>query len=186
MKYKKDILIIGVIILSGAFLFVSASRFIDARDDSANAAINYRNPILPELDGQSLPSFKLLLPDSSTYVDISSALPDKPVVLFYFGPDCPHCHEEMLEIIEEMDKLQNIQFYLFTAYPFDEMRRFYENFRLSRYPNIVTGYDYKFFFFEHFKIKSVPGIVIYGKDRRLKGTFIGNINYKQILDLSRK
>ncbi|MGO4288239.1 TlpA family protein disulfide reductase [Chitinophaga sp. RAB17] len=186
MKSKKDIITIGIVILLGIFLFISASKFIEARSPSKNVVVNYRKPILSELEGQTLPSFKLLLPDSSTLVDVSKTLPNKPIVLFYFGPDCPYCQAEISEIIKEMDNLKNIQFYLFTAYPFDQMRRFYETFQLSRYPNIITGYDYKFFFFEHFKIESVPGIAIYGKDRRLKGTFIGNISYKQILDLSEK
>lgn len=186
MKQKKDIVIIGLIILIGGLLFISMSKFIEASGNSKNKIINYPKPVLRNLEGQILPSFKLLMPDSSTYVDVSKSSPDKAVVLFYFGPDCPYCQAEISEIIKEIDKLKDIQFFVLTAYPFDQMTRFYKNYQLGKYPNIITGYDYKFFFFEYFKIESVPGMAIYGKDKRLKGVFLGNISYKQILDLSEK
>lgn len=186
MKSKRNIAIIGAVILLGILLFISMSKLLEARDHSENRARNYKKSILRELEGQSLPSLELLLPDSLTYLNITNRLSNKPIVLFYFGPDCPYCHAEISEIIKEIDKLKNIQFYIFTAYPFDQMKKFHENFRLSNYPNIITGYDYKFGFLEYFKIQTVPGIAIYGKDGRLKGTFTENIDYKQILDLSKK
>lgn len=186
MKTKTGIIILGITILAGILLFISTSSYIDLSNHSRQPSTGLRQPILAELEGQALPSFKLLLPDSTTVVDVSRGLPNKPVVLFYFGPDCPYCQAEISEITREMDKLKNIQFYLFTVYPFDEMKKFYANFQLDKYPNIITGYDYELSFFEHFKIQSVPGIAIYGKDKRLKGTFVGNISYKQILSLSEK
>ena len=42
------------------------------------------------LEGKIMPSFKLLLEDSITYVDTKNIPIGKPVVLFYYGPHCPY------------------------------------------------------------------------------------------------
>lgn len=180
---KKDILIIGSIIILGLIVFESASKFIDT---SFKNASKYKNKSYPELEGQVLPSFNLLLPDSSTIVDVNPSGVNIPTVLFYFGPDCPYCQKEILEITKEIEKLKDIKFYIFTPYPFKEMITFYERFNLKQYSNITTGQDYKYFFASHFKIESVPCIMVYGKDKRLKGTFIGNISPEQIIELTDK
>jgi thiol-disulfide isomerase/thioredoxin len=132
------------------------------------------------LEGKPLPTFNLLSPDSSTWVNTSQAVKDKPIALFYFSPHCPYCKAQTKEIIDDIDKLKGIQFYFITPYPFAEMKKFYNEYKLGQYPNIITGIDTGMTVGNYFETSSVPYIAIYGKDQKLHHTFEGKIFSSQI------
>jgi hypothetical protein len=134
-----------------------------------------RSPEKTGLEGKPLPSFNLLLVDSTTHFNTANIPTGKPVVLCLFGPHCPYSKAQIEEIIEDIDKLKDIQFYIFTPYPFAEMKKFYEHYQLNKYSNIITGVDYTNFFGKYFKATGVPYTAIYGKDKRLIKSFIGII-----------
>ena len=139
-----------------------------------------KKPEKTGMEGKILPSFKLLLPDSSTYFNTISITTGKPTTMFYFGPHCPYSRTQMEEIIKNMSSLKDMRFLIFTTWPFEEMKGFYEHYNLKKYPNIITGIDFTNFFQDYFKAPGVPYIAIYGKDNRLRESFIGNIDGKQI------
>ena len=139
-----------------------------------------RKPEITGLEGKPIPSFKLLLSDSSTYFDTKTIPAGKPTVLFYISPQCPYCRAQMNEIIEDMDRLKNIHFYVFTAWPFTAMKQFYSNYQLNKYPNITAGIDYTNFFGKYFKASGVPYTAIYNKDKKLNAVFVGSIGVKEI------
>ena len=143
-----------------------------------------KTPEKTALKGKPIPSFKLLLPDSTTWYDTKDIPSGKPVVLLYFGPHCPYSRAQMEEIIKDMDILKDIRFYVFTPYPFREMKDFYNHYQLNKYPNIVTGMDTKNFFGDYFEARGVPYTAIYGKDRRLNESFIGKIYGSQIKEVA--
>lgn len=136
------------------------------------------------LEGKPLPTFQLLLTDSTTYFSTNSIPKGKPIVLFDFGPHCPYSLAQMEEILGEMSLLEDINFCIFTTWPFPEMKKFYTHFKLNKYPNITVGFDYTNFFGDYFKSQGVPYIAIYGKDKLLNKTFIGKIYSKQIKEAS--
>lgn len=137
-------------------------------------------PQKSELEGSSMPSFKLLLADSLTYFDTKDIPKGKPVVLFYYGPNCPYSKAQMEEIIDHMNTLNEIQFYVFTYEPFAEMKKFCTRYNLYKYANITVGLDYSNFFPDYFKTSGVPFLAIYNKDIKLNKTFLGKIYSKQI------
>jgi thiol-disulfide isomerase/thioredoxin len=137
-------------------------------------------------EGKPLPSFKLLLLDSTTYFDTKDIPKDKPVVLFYFGPHCPYSRAQMEEIIEDINILKDIRFYFFTTWSFAEMKAFYKHYQLNKYSNIIMGQDYMNFFVEYFEAQGVPYMAIYGKDKILRKAFIGRIFGKQIKEVTEK
>ena len=132
------------------------------------------------LEGRPLPVFNLLLADSITHFNTQQIPKGKPIALFYFGPYCPYSHAQMEEIIDNMHSLQNIQFYVFTTWPYSDMRNFYTHYQLEKYPNITVGLDYTNFVGSYFHVKGVPYMAIYGKDKRLHQSFIGEISSNQI------
>ena len=134
-----------------------------------------------DLEGKPLPVFNLLLADSSTWFNTSYVPDGKPIALFLFSPQCPYCRAQTKEIIEDMDKLKNIHFYFITSFPFPEMKRFVDEYRLTKYSNITTGFDTAFFTGNYYEATSVPYIAIYGKDKKLKKSFVGMIYSKQII-----
>ena len=143
-----------------------------------------KNAEKTNLKGKTLPSFNLLLTDSITYFNTNSIHIGKPVVLFYFGPHCPYSRAQMEEIIKNIYVLKDIQFYVFTTWSFSEMKSFYENYKLNKYSNITVGVDYANFFAKYFKAQGVPYMAIYGKDKKLKEAFIGEVYSTQIKEVA--
>jgi hypothetical protein len=141
-----------------------------------------RPPIKTGLEGKVLPSFNILLNDSNTFFNTNNIPVGKSVVLYYFSPECPYCRAQMEEIVEHTSSLRDIRFYVFTSWPFSEMKRFYEHYQLERYPNIVVGVDYSKFFVTHFRAQGIPYMAIYGRDKKLKEVFMGNVYADQIKD----
>lgn len=174
------ILDILCILLFGLLAYIGIGKILDYK---ASASVK---PETTSLEGELLPSFKLLLPDSTTYFDTKDISGKQPVVLFYFSPRCPYCHQQMEEICKSAERLKHIRFYIFTVYPFPEMKIFYEQYQLKNFPNIAMGIDNELFFGNHFKTKQVPYMAIYGRDKRLKGAFLGKLYSRQIKAVAEK
>lgn len=139
-----------------------------------------RKPVKTGLEGTTMPSFDLFLADSSTYFNTGNIAAGKPAALLFFGPHCHYSRMQTEEIIEDMNNIKDIQFYLFTMARFEEMKNFYNEYQLHRYSNITVGIDYTGFFGNYFKVQGVPYTAIYGKERKLKGVFSGVVYGKQI------
>lgn len=127
-----------------------------------------------------VPQFSMLLPDSATYFNTSTFSAEKPIVIFLFGPYCVHSRDQMNQIIKDMGLLQNIQFCLVTPEPFDDMKRFYLNYKLKDYPNIKVGYDYDRFVQKYYKAEGFPMIAVYGKGGKLNKLYVNNVFGRQI------
>lgn len=143
-------------------------------------ACNNRKAEKTGLEGKPLPSFSLFLADSATYFNTGSIASENPVVLLYFGPHCPYSRVQMKEIIEHMNILKGIKFYMFTTAQFEEMKSFYSEYQLNKYANITVGIDYTGFFGDYFKVSGVPYMAIYGKGKKLREAFSGSVYGKQI------
>lgn len=132
------------------------------------------------LEGKLLPAFNILLPDSTTYFNIASVSAEKPVVLFYLSPQCPYCRAQLKDIIDHINELKGVQFYLVTSFPVSEMRQFSNEYKLDRYPNIIIGKDSADVIANYFEAIYVPYTAIFGKDRKLRKTYEGRIYSRQI------
>lgn len=150
------------------------------------AGCSNRDPEETGLEGKPIPSFSLLLPDSTSYLSTQHIPADKPVVFFDFGPNCQYSHAQMEEIIEDMGTLKDIRFYLLTTASLSEMKAFSNHYQLDKYPNITIGVDSKNFFGDYFEIRGVPYLAIYGKDRKLNAAFIGKVPVRQIREIAKK
>jgi thiol-disulfide isomerase/thioredoxin len=143
-----------------------------------------REPEKTGYEGKSMPTFKLLLADSLTYLSTGNIPVGKPAVLFYFGPDCPYSRAQMEEIIDNIDELKNVRFYIFTTWEFPEMKKFYNHYRLFKYSNITMGVDYLNFFKYYFKTKGVPYLAIYNNQKILQAAFVGKVPSRQIRSIA--
>jgi hypothetical protein len=137
------------------------------------SACSGRPTELTGLEGKTLPSFELFLIDSVTRFNTNNIPSGQPVVLFFFGPNCPYSRAEMGDIIANMTPLSKVRFYVFTTSPFCEMKSFYNYYHLNNFPNIVTGIDYTNFFAHYYKVPGVPYVAIYDKNKHLKRVFLG-------------
>ncbi|TWI87776.1 TlpA family protein disulfide reductase [Chitinophaga japonensis] len=132
------------------------------------------------LEGTQLPSFNLLLMDSTNRFSTDSLPEGKPVVLFYFSPDCPYCKAQTEAILANIYSLKNIQFCILTYASFSETKNYYERYELEKYPNIIVGQDCDTFFGRHFNATQVPYLAIYDDKKLLKQIVIGKVSADDI------
>jgi len=184
MNRKYVVLTIGTLLVT-ILLYLGASEIMGV-SLFRKEKVYYQTPESTTRKGQLAPSFSILLPDSSTYIDIGAVPSGKPFVLFYFSPQCPFCRMELKEIVHNSKQLEDIQFFIFTPFPFKEMRDFYREFQIEKVPNVRMGIDYKFFFGAYFQVTSIPFLAIYGKNKRLNDAFGGYVKADQIIDVANR
>lgn len=135
-------------------------------------------------EGKPMPSFNLLLMDSLTKINTSAIPKGQPTVIFFLNPHCPYCRAQTEELKENIQSLSNIQFYMVSYYPFNDLKKYYDDYQLKKYPNIIFGQDYDVYFSNYYKTRAVPYIAIYDKDKYLKQVFIGKISTNLIKDIA--
>ncbi|TAN02236.1 MAG: redoxin domain-containing protein [Chitinophagaceae bacterium] len=131
---------------------------------------------------RELPAFNLLLLDSTTVVNTGNIQPGKPVLIIFFHTDCEYCQRETEAIINNMNKLQNVRFYLVSIDPLSDIRFYRNYYHLGKFKNIVIGRDTGWYLPDHYPIKSTPYMQLYDKEDRLRGIMTGAIQMDTLLE----
>jgi len=131
-------------------------------------------------EGKPMPDFSLLLLDSTTKMHTRDIPTGKPIVLFCFSPYCPYCKAQTKKIVEDMDRLKDIQFYFISNFPLPSVKEFYKEYQLAKYPNITIGIDSAQSVSDYFEISGIPYLAIYGKNKILNKSFMGSIYISQL------
>jgi hypothetical protein len=80
-----------------------------------------------------------------------------------------------------MDSLKEVNFYFLTIDPFDRLKVFNDYYKIYKYPNIILGRDYEFFFPDHFKGAAPPYLVVYDDRRKERAVFSGQTEATKII-----
>lgn len=131
-----------------------------------------------------LPSFKLLLTDSTTVVNTKDIHTGKPIILMYFSPDCEHCQEQTKNILKNMSELKDTQIFLLSPASLSEIKAFYSSFHLASYKNIFVGRDFEYAFYPLYKSPNFPCTAIYDSKKKLVKLFKTEIDISQIIEAS--
>lgn len=129
----------------------------------------------------SLPSFPVLLLDSTTLIDPHTNSINKPILLIYFRPDCPHCKRETSWIINSPEMLKGYQIYFITGYSIQEALNYSKMFHLNQYHNIFIGKDFNHSFKSIFKPSAIPFIAIYNSQRQLAKIYTGEVTVTSLI-----
>jgi hypothetical protein len=167
-----------ILFLAAAGLsFGSAAQEIKIQEDTASAELPYKKY-------PTLPAFNILEMDSTTIFNTFNIPKGHYVALMAFDPDCHHCKDFTRKLTAEMDSLKNINFYLCTpVHDISAIKKFYDDFHLGDFKNIkVVGRDYEFFYHDFYKVKFVPDIALYDKDKNLIKLFEANATVKDLYD----
>ena len=62
----------------------------------------------------------------------------------------------------------------------DMMVKFYHDYKIANYPEIIMGRDAKFFFPIFFKVTSLPAMYVYDKKGKFKKAFEGSVNLTKV------
>jgi peroxiredoxin len=129
-----------------------------------------------------IPLFTMYKAQDSTAFTRDDLKKKKETIFIIFSPDCEHCQQETKNLIENIDKFSKTQIVMVTSLPYDQMKVFYNEFKIANYPTISMGYDPTFFFHTFFNIKYLPVIFIYDKKGKFKKSFEGSVNIDKILE----
>jgi thiol-disulfide isomerase/thioredoxin len=158
-------------------LAVVISCFISrgfAQTDSANMPPYLRFPTVPPI--------KILKVDSTTYFTKDNMKKNKATIIIIFNPGCEHCKHETEQIIKNIDDFKDVQIVMTTPQSFAEMKDFYKNYNLGKYPNIVVGRDEHFTMPTFYSIRSLPFLAFYNKKQKLISVHEGNMPVPKMIE----
>lgn len=119
-----------------------------------------------------IPHYKILKVDS-TYVTQDAIDRHKPVMIIYFGPDCPHCQRLMAEMKENMSAFKDIQIVMITftrtEFPYLNMiKDFSKTYDLPKYKNITMGTEYPDYKVQrYYQVTGTPFVAIYDRNGKM-------------------
>jgi thiol-disulfide isomerase/thioredoxin len=135
----------------------------------------------PYLRFPTLPPFRLLQVDSTSYFTKEDLPKKHAVLIILFSPDCEHCQHETEQIIARINDFKKIEVVMATSMSFDLMKKFYQKYDLGRFENIRVGRDYQFILPSFFMIRNLPYLAMYDKKGKLLTTFEGTMKIDDIL-----
>jgi thioredoxin-related protein len=145
---------------------------------SAQAQTSANIPEAPYLKNPGVPPFKLLEVDSLHFVTKDDIRKNHKVLIMFFSPECEHCKHQMRDILADINKFKDIEIVMATFQPFDEMKSFYNYYRIADHPNIQMGRDEKYMLPPFYRMQSMPFLALYDK----KGQFITRFEGNQKVD----
>lgn len=126
------------------------------------------------LEGKSLPSFAILLQDSSV-LNTSNITAGKPFAIFYFSPQCPYCRAQTKTIVNNIEDLQEMDIYMVSSYSLPAITKYVQENGLSKYKNIITGKDTANFIASYYEVPGVPFIAVYDGNKKLNKAYLGQV-----------
>lgn len=166
-----------------ALLAVLSFHFLSAQPTVPNQpATDPANAEAPFIRFPTIPPFRLLKLDSSTYLTKDDVKKGRRTIVMYFSPDCEHCKHQTEAILADWDQFKDIEIVMATYQPFDEMKQFNEHYHIYEHSNILMGRDEKFVLPPFYKIRNLPYLALYDKKGKLITTFEGTQKADTILD----
>ena len=133
-------------------------------------------------EGKQLPSFEILLADSTTYFNTGNLQKNKKIILFYYSPTCPYCRAQTRDMLRNIELFKDGQLCMLTNGDFKEMKDFITYFQLEKYPSIILGLDTGRSVIRNYHLDGVPFTAVFDKDHRLQGAYLGIISHKKLFN----
>ena len=131
------------------------------------------NAEAPFMKFPTIPPFKLLALDSSTYLTPADLKKGRKTIVMFFSPDCEHCKHQTEAILADWQAFKDLNIVMATYQPFEEMKEFNTHYKMGEHSNVKIGRDEKFVLPPFYKIHSLPYMALYDKKGNLITTFEG-------------
>jgi thioredoxin-related protein len=145
---------------------------------SVQAQTNASLPEAPYLKNPGFPPIRLLEVDSTHFFTKEDIKKNRKILLMFFSPECEHCKHQTQDILAEISKFKDIEIVMATFQPFEEMKTFYNYYRIGDHQNIFMGRDEKYVLPPFFRMQSLPYLALYDK----KGQYITHFEGNQKVD----
>jgi thioredoxin-related protein len=89
----------------------------------------------------------------------------KPIIIFYFSPECEDCHKLTNEILSRINDLRGVSIAMITYQSVENVRKYVIDYRLSSYNNIFVGTEGSSLFVRnYYNITKFPFLVLFDKN----------------------
>jgi cytochrome oxidase Cu insertion factor (SCO1/SenC/PrrC family) len=107
----------------------------------------------------------------------------KPIIIFYFSPECEECHSLLEEMLNRMVELQSASIAMITYLSVESVSRYVDDNKLEKYPNLFVGTEGNtLFVMKYYDIVQFPFLALYTKDGNLvKRYYRGQIDLDDLL-----
>ncbi len=119
-----------------------------------------------------IPDLSIKISDGS-YISSRIEYKNTPLVIIYFNTDCSFCRDEAIEIKENRDFPQDLNFLFVSADDLKNIKVFSDSTGLSTLSNVVLGHITENAAYRLLGITSIPQIFIYNKQGKLTRQFKG-------------
>ena len=139
----------------------------------------------PYLKNKAVPNFTLLSLDSIAFTQTVLGK-EKSTIIMLFNPECEHCQEQLKLLLSLPEVAAKATLILTATETLQKIKIFYNKFQLQKYPWVVIGKDYKYFFGGFYQPKTIPVLAFYNKQQQLVYFNQGNVKKKAITEAIKK
>lgn len=144
---------------------VGFSTFSFAQDSKHVPNLNTEKGI-----GTELPQFAFELPDGSTLTP--DVMPEQPVIVFYFDPDCDHCNKQAKLVMEQPEFFEGVTLvWVSWAMKVEDNVKFFQKYFMDMPDKVYIARDVQFSIDQLFGYSEVPSIYVYDKTWKRTASF---------------
>jgi thioredoxin-related protein len=129
-----------------------------------------------------VPPFKITKVSDSTAFTKDDLDKKKATIIMVFSPDCEHCQHETNELIAHINLFKKAQIIMATPMEHAYIKKFYNDYKIADYPNIIMGRDPGYYLGTFYHIRSFPAIFVYDKKGNFVKAFDGSYPVEQIAE----
>lgn len=106
----------------------------------------------------------------------------KPIIIYYFSPDCDHCQHFTQEMVKKKSALQKASVVMVSYFPVQEVMQFARKYGTDKLSNFYIGTEGNSFFLRnYYQLTQIPFLALYDKMGNLKKTYQRNIDINNLL-----
>jgi hypothetical protein len=143
--------------------------------------IGEKNKVLDRIS--VLPSFQFQSITSDEYYSDRDLPQGQMVFIFHVDSTCDFCKYEARQIAKNLDGFGSNKLVFVSSEEKEDILAFSKEFGLWNIPQVVFLQDVSLEFSNIFGFQSIPGTIVYGKDRKHLATFKGAVKADKLLEL---
>jgi thiol-disulfide isomerase/thioredoxin len=128
-----------------------------------------QDPVLPVYKRFPItPPFKIIKVPDSTFYKKEDLKRKKATIIIIFSPDCDHCQHATQDLLANAALFKKVQIIMVSSAPYSTVKKFYFEYGIATFPNIIMGTDPRYFLGTFYQITNFPSFFVYDK----KGVFV--------------